>query len=88
MRYVVVSQNDQGVRVFGTFRDRDRAEALAARVNKKVEAVEDREFAEWHALPHEEKGMAPDGYGRAGVLIVHKPSVARAFRFALGELDS
>lgn len=91
-RYVVVSRSqDEYLRVFGTFRDRVRADGLAASVNAKIDAVEAREFDEWikrsNHVDHATE-MAPDGYGRAGVLVVHPPRVGRILRFALGEMDS
>lgn len=87
MSYVVASQmNDGAVRVFGSFRDKDKAERLAAHVNEKIEKLEDEEFAAWQGA--HDGSMAPDGFGRCGVLYVHKWSVRRALRFALGEYES
>lgn len=86
-RYVVVANNLGGaVRVFGAFHDRAKAEALAARVNERIEKIEDADFAEYRA--DADATMAPDGYGRCGVLIVHPWSARRAEKFALGEYDS
>ncbi len=88
-RYVLVSKNEDGVRVFGVYHDRDYAERIAAKINERIEAVEDRELAEWTSVPYEvREGMAPDGHGRVGVLHIHPHSAERAYRFALGENDS
>lgn len=87
-RYVLVAQNEDGVRVFGTLVDRGRAKQLAADVNDRIEALEDQEFERWRSSEDEEKGMAPDGYGRVGVLVVNAVDVEAAYRWALGELES
>lgn len=87
-KYVLVSKNEDGVRVFGLYHDRQYAERVAAKINERIERAEEAEFAAWECQSSEEKGMAPDGYGRVGVLNVHAHNSERAFRFALGELDS
>jgi hypothetical protein len=87
-QYVVASKNEDGVRVFGVYRNRAAAEALVQKVNAEIERREDAEFAEWQTTEPGSDNMVPDGYGRCGVLIIHPKSYKRALRFALGELDS
>lgn len=85
---VVVRSPEEHVRAFGAYRNRARADELERAVNTEVEKRETADFEAWHALPYEDKGMAPDGYGRAGVLVIHPPDVERAIAFAAGRLDS
>ena len=83
MRFVVVVRIEDALRVFGTYSDRDRAEAFADKLNAEIEAREDAEQEAWNNLDSDDKGMAPDFHGRAGVLYVHTPRYREALAFGL-----
>lgn len=99
MSYVVVVTAGGGdyLRAYGTFRQRDRAVDLADKINAELEAAENAEFEEWQTRQAageitysfgNPEDMAPDGYGRARVLPIHKQGIRRILRFALGDLES
>jgi len=84
-RYIVCVKIDDYVRIFGTWQRRGNAEAFAEAVNVKVGRVEEKQQAEWAALPPEQPEMAPDPLGHAYVLTIHKPLITPAVEFGLGQ---
>ncbi len=87
-RFCVVVELDGATRVYGTFKDQDRADDLRDRINARVERAEQSEYDEWDAIPYEQResdDMAPVPMGRACVRRIWTPSVLDGAKFAMGD---
>lgn len=85
-RYVILVHADDFSRIFGPYRDRAKADALAEKVNARLVRLEQKHLDAWQA-EHDAGSdeMMPNGLGRAVVLRLRPPTIRDAVRFGTGD---